>query len=646
MTTTTGLKLRYMEWSGANDTGPGRYVERTPEQFITVYPINRAEHKNSSLAIKMGSMEFVPGPGKRKIKVMPQIWGAEADYDGEKISVAQAAKMLKDAGVAGMIVESFSSSPEKPRWKVFSPTSKALDSAIRDELVDKLNTVFKGELAGESWAPTQMMFVSGRGECIWVDGDPVDTASVPRMSRRDVQIKTGNKHLSFAVNDFDLPGGVEVPDSAPISSDTIIEKAMVGHEVHDGVLALTMKLAKLGFGPEDVMTRNAQIGFARCVEESRGSARSADIFGMEWDRALSGALSMVNEKEKKRKESTGDIKSNILVPFKLSDSIAPAPTSIRGYLPSDGIGVIWGAPSSFKSFLSLDMAISIASGIEWHKRKVKRGIVWYLAGEGQSGTERRVRAWMQEHDIKQDAIDGHLFYTPKSLLINETSGEPTPHINALLGEIKNGNIPSHIFVDTIARTMSGDENTSKDMGAYIRAIEVLIDAIRDAGESVCVVLVHHSRKDGDVYRGSSALKGAADFEFEVRRENMSVVVDCHKMKDFAEPPPQTFKVVELPLGEAVDEWGISSAVFSLVLRRDESSALDQTIERFEPIRKAIESGHGTSRIALKTALGAKGNKALDTTLKYFMDEEWLVSTDAGSGKPREYKIGPKAPPSM
>lgn len=644
MTVTTELKLRYMEWNGANDTGPGRYVERTPEQFITVYPVNKAEQKNASLAIKMGNMEFVPGPGKRRIKIMPEIWGAEADYDGEEIPVDRAVEMLKDAGIAAMVVESFSSTPEKPRWKVFSPTSKPLPSSRREELVNKLNAALKGELAGESWAPTQMMFVSGRGKCIWVNGEPIDRAIIAGMSRRDAQVRVDGRHSMAAVSDFDLPDGSEVPNSTPVSSDTIIEKAMVGHEVHDGVLALTMKLARLGFGPDDVITRNAQIGFARCVEESRGSARSSDIFGMEWDRALDGAMSMVEFPRDKGGEK--EPKSAILVPFKLAATITSAPTSIRGYLPSDGIGIIWGAPSSFKSFFSLDIAMSIATGTEWHGRPVKRGVVWYLAGEGQSGTERRVRAWMQEHDVGQDTVDGHLFYTPKSLLINEVSGEPTPYVQALLKEIQSGNVPTHIFVDTIARTMSGDENTSKDMGAYIRALEVLVDAIRDLGRVVCVALVHHSRKEGDAYRGSSALRGAADFEFEVGRENMNMLVECRKMKDFAEPAPQAFKAVELPLGDTTDEWDIVTTVFSLVLRLDDSTTADQMAEKFEPIRAAILAGHGKSRTALKMALGIKGNNPMDILIQPFIDEGWLVILDAPNGTAKTYTVGPKAPVTM
>ena len=68
-------------------------------------------------------------------------------------------------------------------------------------------------------------------------------------------------------------------------------------------------------------------------------------------------------------------------------------------------------------------------------------------------------------------------------------------------------------VDPLARHMTGDENSNRDMGAVIRAVDSLIERY-----GVAVILAHHptkpqpndGRTGGMRLRGASALFGAAD----------------------------------------------------------------------------------------------------------------------------------------
>lgn len=71
-----------------------------------------------------------------------------------------------------------------------------------------------------------------------------------------------------------------------------------------------------------------------------------------------------------------------------------------------------------------------------------------------------------------------------------------------------------IVIDTVARNMVGDENSTEDMGEFVRAID------RVWNELGCFVLtVHHSGKDvARGLRGSSALGGASDANILVQRD--------------------------------------------------------------------------------------------------------------------------------
>lgn len=84
--------------------------------------------------------------------------GVEADYDAEVIDVDTAAVTLDAYGLAGIIYSSPSHTDEKPRWRVLCPTSRSLQPDERASLVARLNGVFGGELAGESFTLSQSYY--------------------------------------------------------------------------------------------------------------------------------------------------------------------------------------------------------------------------------------------------------------------------------------------------------------------------------------------------------------------------------------------------------------------------------------------------------------------------------------------------------
>ena len=92
---------------------------------------------------------------------------------------------------------------------------------------------------------------------------------------------------------------------------------------------------------------------------------------------------------------------------------------------------------------------------------------------------------------------------------------------------------SMIVFDTLARSMSGDENSVQDISRVIKSIDTLRDALDCA-----VLLIHHSGKDTSRgMRGSNALSGAADSVLRmVRRqqeddEEEIFVVTVEKQRD-------------------------------------------------------------------------------------------------------------------
>ena len=195
---------------------------------------------------------------------------------------------------------------------------------------------------------------------------------------------------------------------------------------------------------------------------------------------------------------------------------------IDAVLPA-GQGVIYGPPSTFKSFIALDMAMSIASGLPWQGRDLKQGHVVYVAAEGVGGLKLRTQAWRQHREWPR--LDGMHFVAEAVNLLDKTT------IARTAGTLEMVGAPVVLLViDTMARSMvGGDENSARDVGLFIHAL--------DCQDVMARLIVHHTGADGERERGSTALRGASDMVARAEREEGSARVRlvCDKPPKDGEP---------------------------------------------------------------------------------------------------------------
>ena len=219
---------------------------------------------------------------------------------------------------------------------------------------------------------------------------------------------------------------------------------------------------------------------------------------------------------------------------------------INGLLENNTFSVCFGAPAAGKTFLVLDMALCIAAGRPFHGHEVKQGPVFYIAGEGHNGFARRAAAWSKHNGVSLKGLP--FFKSSRSIVLtDESSVDEMMEIITQMVEAHGE--PQMIVVDTLARAMgAADENSTKEMGAAIQAV----DNIRD--EYDCTVLaVHHTgHGNKDRARGSSALLGAVDAEFMVDKWSgqdpiAKIEVKFTKMKDAKIPEPLNFAHMEIEL---------------------------------------------------------------------------------------------------
>ena len=107
------------------------------------------------------------------------ISGIEADYDGGVMLFEEAVKLVHEAGLEALVYTSPSHTPEAPRWRVLCPFSTELPPEQRTRMLARLNGLFDGAFAGESWTLSQSYYYGAVNQnpahrAIVVEGRPID----------------------------------------------------------------------------------------------------------------------------------------------------------------------------------------------------------------------------------------------------------------------------------------------------------------------------------------------------------------------------------------------------------------------------------------------------------------------------------------
>lgn len=242
------------------------------------------------------------------------------------------------------------------------------------------------------------------------------------------------------------------------------------------------------------------------------------------------------------------IKNTLAFPFARVDSLELTEIQwiVEDYIESDSLAQVFGDPGGGKSFVSIDIACCIATGKPWHGHEVKKGAVFYVAGEGHNGLARRFKSWELGNDTSLDGAPLYKSLRAAQLYDATEAAIVAQSIKQLVADA--GCEPSMIIIDTLARNMGGDENSTEDMNAFIQHLDVYLRQ----PYKCCVLVVHHSgAMDKDRSRGSTALRGALDAEYKCQLDSTSKTIqfESKKMKDAEMPAAKCFQItqVELPM---------------------------------------------------------------------------------------------------
>jgi hypothetical protein len=185
---------------------------------------------------------------------------------------------------------------------------------------------------------------------------------------------------------------------------------------------------------------------------------------------------------------------------------APAASSaqnwlIKGLWSAEAVGIIGGEPKCCKSFLALDLAVSVASGTPClrHFPTCQRGPVLLFAAEDAAHVVRaRLEGIAAAAGVDFQSLDVHIITVPVLRL------DRRDHQLALAATVAQIQ-PKLLVLDPFVRLHCIDENVVADVAPILGYLRSLQRSYHNA-----VALSHHARKGAAHERGGQALRGSSE----------------------------------------------------------------------------------------------------------------------------------------
>ena len=206
---------------------------------------------------------------------------------------------------------------------------------------------------------------------------------------------------------------------------------------------------------------------------------------------------------------------------------------IEDFLMADTQALMFGAPGTFKSFVALDIGLTLANGGCWEWKETWRssiqgkGRVLYALSEGRAQLINRIHGWMSHRQVEAAPDWFHI-------------ADPVPHVGEDIAPFLQGALAMSpdgydlVIIDTVGRSMQGLNENAQEHASKFTAMS---DSIRNGLNGATVLGIHHTGHDNqDRTRGSMVFQADADTMVRVDRElkELAVSLTMTKQKDAEE----------------------------------------------------------------------------------------------------------------
>jgi len=214
---------------------------------------------------------------------------------------------------------------------------------------------------------------------------------------------------------------------------------------------------------------------------------------------------------------------------------------VHNFLGAGELSCLFGPPGSAKSVLAGDLAAHLATGQDWFSRRVMTGGVLFIAAERPGLVKRRLAAFRMYHDITESV--------PLAVVSGEIDLRNRLGADGIIAcarrlEDDTGIQMQLIIADTMSRLLGGgDENSPKDVGAFINGVAHVQNATRSH-----FMLVHHVPHEQNRMRGHGLALAAMDTTIRVEKTGDIRVATIEKNNDGEEGERIAFTLESFELG--------------------------------------------------------------------------------------------------
>jgi hypothetical protein len=283
-------------------------------------------------------------------------------------------------------------------------------------------------------------------------------------------------------------------------------------------------------------------------------------------------------------------------------------------------GVIGGAPKGAKTWLGLDLALSVATGTACLGRygvPQPGPVLVYLAEDALPVVRERIAGMARPRGLDLAAVEVHVITAPVLRLDRDPD-------RTRLRETARRLRPRLLLWDPLVRLHGIDENHAGEVAellAYFRAVQRQLD--------LAVVLVHPTRKNaaggvaaGLGLRGSSDIHAFGDSNLDLRRNRDQLVLSSEHRAAPASPPVSLELVTTDAATTHLEVVGDPGAGSTPLTRDGPRRSLEQRV------RELLSPGVPVTRAKLRESLGVK-NERLGAALESLERAGRLCRTPAG-----------------